>query len=194
VVLIHRAAARVALPWKNGGGTTQEVIASPAGSSFDTFNWRVSLAAVSRAGPFSQFAGIERVMAVIAGELAFTLADEPAVILSRHSAPLRFAGETPARAEPLGGAVRDLNLMTRRGRCSGELTRHALGCTLALAPEDTSVIMTLAHARLRAGGQVHALAPFDAAELTQVTACELSAAAAVAGDIYVARITSGATA
>ncbi|MDZ4369355.1 MAG: HutD family protein, partial [Afipia sp.] len=32
------------MPWKNGGGETIEMMASPAGASFDTFDWRVSMA------------------------------------------------------------------------------------------------------------------------------------------------------
>ena len=34
------------MPWKNGGGETIEMMVSPAGASFDTFDWRVSMAYV----------------------------------------------------------------------------------------------------------------------------------------------------
>ena len=43
------------MPWKNGGGTTREVLKSPASATIDTFNWRISLAAVATSGPFSLF-------------------------------------------------------------------------------------------------------------------------------------------
>ena len=35
-------------PWKNGGGTTRDIIASPPCASFDDFDWRLSLAQVDR--------------------------------------------------------------------------------------------------------------------------------------------------
>ena len=38
--------ARVARPWKNGGGTTREVAVSPEGAGLDDFAWRISLAAL----------------------------------------------------------------------------------------------------------------------------------------------------
>jgi len=65
--VILRAADRVAVPWKNGGGFTREVAAYPPQSDLGNFDWRVSLAEVRRGGPFSSFAGIDRHMAVICG-------------------------------------------------------------------------------------------------------------------------------
>lgn len=57
---ILRAAERPALPWKNGGGVTREVVAHPPGSDLGHFDWRVSIAEIHNAGPFSRFPGIER--------------------------------------------------------------------------------------------------------------------------------------
>jgi environmental stress-induced protein Ves len=58
---IIRAADLKAVPWKNGGGATREIAASPPGAAFDAFDWRVSVAEVSVAGAFSMFEGIDRV-------------------------------------------------------------------------------------------------------------------------------------
>ena len=64
---VLRASERTPVPWKNGGGVTREVAVSPAGSSLDDFDWRVSVADIRAAGPFSRFPGIERQMAVLSG-------------------------------------------------------------------------------------------------------------------------------
>jgi environmental stress-induced protein Ves len=41
---VLRAADRIAMPWKNGGGVTREVSAYPPGADMDSFEWRISLA------------------------------------------------------------------------------------------------------------------------------------------------------
>jgi environmental stress-induced protein Ves len=55
-----RAGERQALPWKNGGGVTREVIAHPPGSDLRHFDWRVSIAEIQGAGAFSSFPGTSR--------------------------------------------------------------------------------------------------------------------------------------
>lgn len=83
-------------PWKNGGGVTTEVCAFPAGSSIDDFQWRISLAEVTSAGPFSRFPGVDRVLTVLEGELELRFDGEAgAHVLTTDSGPLRFFGETP---------------------------------------------------------------------------------------------------
>ncbi|MEG1056294.1 MAG: HutD family protein, partial [Janthinobacterium sp.] len=47
-------------PWKNGGGSTREIVCFPPGAGMDSFAWRISVATISQAGPFSAFAGIDR--------------------------------------------------------------------------------------------------------------------------------------
>ncbi len=58
------AAGRVERPWKNGGGMTADVAASPPGAGMDGFDWRVSIARVEADGPFSVFPGVDRTMAL----------------------------------------------------------------------------------------------------------------------------------
>ncbi|MFN9927385.1 MAG: HutD family protein, partial [Phenylobacterium sp.] len=57
-----RAADRLAVPWKNGGGITRELAVWPPGASFDDFVWRVSMAEVHQDGPFSSFPGVDRIL------------------------------------------------------------------------------------------------------------------------------------
>ena len=132
-----RASERTAQPWKNGGGVTREVAAWPLGVGFDAFDWRVSIAEVAAAGPFSRFEGIDRTMAILDGRLALLFADRT-VTLDGTSAPFAFAGEAACEGQPLGGAVRDLNVMVRRGRCTAEVRRftedEVAGLIVATAP------------------------------------------------------------
>ncbi len=117
-----RGADLVASPWKNGGGVTREVAAFPAGAALDAFVWRVSVADVARAGPFSRFAGIDRTLALLSG--AGMLLDEADGVTHALREPLdiaRFAGETAIDARLVDGATRDFNLMVRRGAATGEV-------------------------------------------------------------------------
>ena len=47
-----------AQPWKNGGGVTHEIVRWPGGDG--PYDIRVSLAQVTRSGPFSRFPGYRR--------------------------------------------------------------------------------------------------------------------------------------
>ena len=46
------------VPWKNGGGVTQDVLLLPASATHDDFDVRLSLAPISAEGPFSAFPGM----------------------------------------------------------------------------------------------------------------------------------------
>jgi uncharacterized protein len=53
--------------WKNGGGKTTEIAVWPPGASLDAFDWRISMATVEQDGPFSEFPGIDRTLALLKG-------------------------------------------------------------------------------------------------------------------------------
>lgn len=122
-----RGADLVATPWKNGGGVTREIAAFPEGAGLDAFVWRVSIAEVAQAGPFSRFAGIDRTLALLSGE--GMMLDETdnstgdvlkTYVLTQPLDIARFAGESRIDARLVGGATRDFNLMVRRGAALGE--------------------------------------------------------------------------
>ena len=71
------ASERRAQPWKNGGGITREIAASPDGAALDAFDWRVSMAEVAAAGPFSRFEGVDRILTVLTGELELSFPGRP---------------------------------------------------------------------------------------------------------------------
>jgi environmental stress-induced protein Ves len=121
-----RGADLVAAPWKNGGGVTREVAAFPEGAGLDAFVWRVSVADVAQAGPFSRFAGIDRTLVLLSG--AGMLLDEvdgargsTTHALTQALDMARFTGEAQIDARLVDGATRDFNLMVRRNAAQGEV-------------------------------------------------------------------------
>jgi len=148
---IIRAADLKAVPWKNGGGATREIAASPPGSPFDTFDWRVSVADVSEAGAFSVFEGIDRVLTLIEGtEMVLTDTDGPRHVLARWDS-LAFAGEARITAELPHGPTRDFNLMLRRDRVSGTVTVRRDAA--ALNAEPGSVVLVCAFGEFAIDGE-----------------------------------------
>jgi len=121
---ILRASDRIATPWKNGGGVTTEVAVFPAGAGFDDFGWRVSIAQITRGGPFSIFPGIDRELGMLDGRVSLKIAGRDAIDLSPGSEPARFPGDVATSAVLVGGSATDLNVMTRRGMFASRMTRQ----------------------------------------------------------------------
>lgn len=105
-------------PWRNGGGTTRELLLWPtATTNTATQDWavRVSVADISRDGPFSSFPGVDRWFAVLEGSgvtLALPAGDHR---LKRGDTPVQFAGTDAPNCRLIEGPTRDLNLMIRHG-------------------------------------------------------------------------------
>ena len=106
-----------AMAWKNGGGVTREIVREPAGASLDDFDWRVSVANIAAAGPFSRFVGIDRHLLLLEGDGVNLTSDEAGlnVNLLADNTVLAFSGDVDMNSQLLGGAVRDFNVMTKRG-------------------------------------------------------------------------------
>jgi environmental stress-induced protein Ves len=163
--VLLRAADRRAQPWKNGGGVTREVAVFPAGAGMADFAWRISMADVTEAGPFSRFEGVDRVLTLLDGELELSFDDQPAPLrLNSRSAPYSFPGETPVAGTPIDGPVRDLNVMARRGRFAVHVERIDLlpGKPQKLDFPEGCVLVALGNVALRIGDQDHDLALYDA--------------------------------
>ena len=142
---VYPARDRLFRPWKNGGGETAEIVASPPGAGFEAFDWRISTALVASDGPFSAFPGIDRVLTVIEGEPMQLSLQGQVHTLDAASPPLAFAGDVPCSATLAGGPVLDFNVMVRRP-LRAEVTRGPLPGTL---PEATLTHLALL---LAAGG------------------------------------------
>lgn len=132
-----------ATPWKNGGGITRQIVCRPPGADMDGFDWRVSIATIAAAGPFSAFPGADRVIMLLEGA-GVRLHCGAAGVDHRLDTPLvpfAFAGDVELDCELLGGPSTDLNVMTRRGklraevqvlRAAGDIASAGRGLLLAL--------------------------------------------------------------
>jgi uncharacterized protein len=107
-------------PWRNGGGVTCQLASqSGAESAQDgSWDWRVSIADVSKAGDFSPFPGMERVLTVVEGELLLLTVDGAEQPLEKYR-PFRFPGGAATQASLPTGDIRDLNVITRAGSFKG---------------------------------------------------------------------------
>ena len=141
------ASDRPARPWKNGSGVTFDVASFPENATLDSFAWRISIAEVASDGPFSRFEGIDRSTAILSGE-GFRLAfgDGRAEDLRLGAPALAYPGDITTDCTLLGGPVRDLNVMTRRGvyrhrlrLISGEVT--AEGAAVLVCPRGSAMVI-----------------------------------------------------
>lgn len=117
---ILRAADYPRMPWKNGGGSTEE-ITRDAGTELSGFGWRLSIADIQASGEFSVFAGYQRIITVLQGA-GMTLNVEG--VASRPllpSDPFAFSGDSQVDCTLLGGPIRDFNLIYAPQRYSARL-------------------------------------------------------------------------
>ncbi|WP_416404707.1 HutD family protein [Arthrobacter sp. LFS091] len=107
-------------PWRNGGGVTRELASHPKAASAQdgAWDWRVSIADVAKAGEFSNFPGMERVITIIDGELLLLTVDGAEHPLEKYR-PFRFSGEAASAATLPTGDIRDLNVIARTGAFKG---------------------------------------------------------------------------
>ncbi|MBN3790940.1 HutD family protein [Burkholderia sp. Ac-20353] len=161
-----RASSLVASPWKNGGGVTREIVAHPPGAALDAFAWRVSVADVGAAGPFSRFPGIDRTLVLLSGA-GMTLAEQGGAqhVLDAPLARADFAGETAIDATLHDGATRDFNLMTRRATTRGSVAAWRVG-THRVERADTVLLFCAAGTvQVVLDGATHTLEELDTLRL-----------------------------
>jgi environmental stress-induced protein Ves len=119
---IVRAADMKPQPWKNGMGVTREIARFPVDAGSDDFIWRISVAEVNSAAPFSTFPGIDRQIVLLDGDgFTMTLDGRQQHALTTPLEPFAFAGEAQVDVAMAGGATRDFNLMVRRAAASGRV-------------------------------------------------------------------------
>lgn len=113
--------------WRNSGGTTRQILSGklsvagvPETVTGDDWDWRLSIADVEKAGDFSTFTGMTRILTVIEGELLMMNIDGTEKQLEKYR-PLRFDGAAATSAALPTGSIRDLNLIARTGTVSGHV-------------------------------------------------------------------------
>lgn len=131
----------VKMQWKNGGGTTTEILVEPPGAA--RFAWRVSVADVGVSGPFSSFQGYERHIVVVEGEGMTLACGEHGQIDLEPFSPRTFSGDWSVDGRLVAGPVRDLNLMVDRAWGAGSLEVRRVDAPLALPPGGTLLVHLL---------------------------------------------------
>ena len=105
-------------PWKNGGGSTTELIKQVVDSQL---LWRLSIAAVEQSGPFSDFSGFDRTIMLLKGNgMVLSIGDATGQAIEyridHRYTPFEFAGEAKTHCRLIDGPVEDFNLMVDRHR------------------------------------------------------------------------------
>lgn len=172
---ILRAAGRTPVAWRNGGGVTREIAASPAASltaGNGAFDWRVSLADVAEDGPFSVFPGVDRTLTVVEGAGMDLMVDGEHHILDEPYWPHDFPGDVETDGRLLGGPVVNLNVMYRRDRTRAE-TAVVRGTLRLMAPEGGAVLAVALEDGAVIDGTDTALGCYDAVSLRSGASCVL---------------------
>lgn len=126
------------IPWNNGGGVTREVAKSPLAATFVNFDWRLSVADIVENGTFSSLPGVDRhSLMVSSGEVRMTIDGQR--MHWEMGSGTAFPGEADVRVEVLKGPTRNLNLFTRRGRCSGSIALRWLNESVFIGGERSPV-------------------------------------------------------
>ncbi|WP_232464781.1 HutD/Ves family protein [Bordetella genomosp. 8] len=112
-----------AQPWKNGGGLTREIVCWPPGAGMEDFLWRISVARIDAGGPFSSFAGVDRIITLLSGagvvlRGGFKAGEHD---LTTPLAPFAFPGDVAVDCTLQGGASEDFNVMSRRGTVQADV-------------------------------------------------------------------------
>ena len=147
MALIHLPVAQHAtIPWKNGLGMSQVIAGEPQDARYDTLLWQVGSTAFNMDCPFSELTGLDRIFMVIDGPgVELTCIDDDDSTRMARVEPLRpyaFKGDWKTTCRRLGGAVRVLNVVTRRGQAEAtvEFTQER---TLKKAKDETLVAVRL---------------------------------------------------
>ncbi|TIX27754.1 HutD family protein [Mesorhizobium sp.] len=159
---ILRADEYRSMPWKNGGGVTTEIAVSPANAGLDDFDWRVSMARVELSGPFSQFAGIDRTLAVLEGEgIVLDIAGYPPTSINRATDPFSFPADVPTAAALIGGPITDLNVMTRRSRMMHSVERLVISAPVEIRTGAGTTLILCLNGGVTVPAEPVRLEPFD---------------------------------
>lgn len=118
------------MPWRNGGGTTTELVVDPA----ERFRFRASIADVNGSGPFSRFEGYDRHIMIVEGKGMTLACDGHGDIELLPFAPRSFSGDWDVRGTLHDGPVRDFNWIVDRASM-----RSALEVRLLDAPSTLNV-------------------------------------------------------
>jgi uncharacterized protein len=143
-------------PWKNGGGVTRKIAAGLRG---DQPGWTISRADVAQDGPFSDFAGLIRVLTVVSGA-GMVLETPTGPLQAGLWQPVRFDGGLKAHARLSDGPLTDLNLMFDPAFCDGQAAVCSGPSDQSVTPPDYGLLVF----HVLAGQPVIGAAPLTAGD------------------------------
>ncbi len=114
-------------PWRNGGGSTRELLAWPQAGAWAV---RVSVATIAQSGPFSAFPGVQRWFAVLQGAGVVLALPGGNLHCTRDSGAVAFDGAAAPGCSLVDGATEDLNLMATQAAGQARMWRAAAGDVL----------------------------------------------------------------
>lgn len=157
-----------ALPWRNGGGITHDLLAWPPGET--PWQLRVSVATIARDGPFSRFDGVQRWFTVLTGAGVRLQLPSGDVSLVPGDPPLGFDGADAPGCTLLAGPTHDLNLMALHGAGRAGMV-NAVASQPLNGPHRWRGLYTAAPAQLQTDDGLHRLAAHTLAWTDVTDAC-----------------------
>lgn len=153
-------------PWKNGAGTTRQLWIHPADATLDNFAFRVSAADVNALGPFSDYCGINRSLAVLTGQgLTLAMTDGTTVAFTPKHTVVDFDGAHAPTTIACPEPVLDMGVMSRQGVYTHAFTQKNYALAQPHHERATHGLLFCLHDRpvmVHSGGIRHELQPFDA--------------------------------
>ena len=153
---LRRAGDLVAVPWRNGQGTTRDVatLLGPDGA----LQWQVSIAELVRDASFSDYAGYDRIFTPVLGEGIALSLDGGAFLPCPLLAPFRFPGEAEVRCRLGGMPGRAFNVIAARGRQEGQVRvpRRAVGERAELPADGVGLLHCWSGALVADAGRMQA--------------------------------------
>lgn len=143
-------AGYVRAPWKNGGGVSVDI-------ALDGDVWRFGRTPITAGGPFSDYAGFDRMQVLVAGSGLVLQTPWGEIDVRRPFQPVRFAGETPIVSRLEAGPVEVVNLLGDRRQVNIDLAVLEAGRTRALGPGLHIAYCPGGQARLQIGGKAYDL-------------------------------------
>jgi environmental stress-induced protein Ves len=141
-------------PWRNGGGTTRELIAWPEATAW---LWRTSVAEVAQSGLFSSFVGVQRWFAVLEGDGVCLTVDNCLHMLTHGDPPLAFDGAAITSCELLGGATQDFNLMVKNGTSARMQRVRGSFRMMSITPKIIAAYANKKEVSVQIGSDIHPL-------------------------------------
>jgi environmental stress-induced protein Ves len=127
----------VAEGWPDGADGADSVDGADGAGPASEPVWRISIATIERAAPFSAFAGVDRLLMPLS-PAGLDLVIDGRRVRGEAFDVLPFAGESAVEAVDVTTRGLDLNLMTVRGAAVGTLAAHRLDGDLMIGSTDST--------------------------------------------------------